>query len=250
MVQKTVYDGLGRTIQQTDPSGAITDTTYDSLGHIHTVSNPHFTSSSPSDGTTTFAYDALGRKTVQTQPDGSLHQWCYNGVLSGQSSFVCSPNASSKTAATWVDDSDETNRHYQRVSDALGRLIAVMEPVNNLPALETDYSYNALGDLLGVNQKGASGELPRTRSFTYDSLSRLITASNPETGTVCYGTLERWIAGSRNLPERLRRQWKYDQQDRCAGHHNELCLRCLESDDQQELGGSQRSTWIQLRLWL
>jgi RHS repeat-associated protein len=186
MVRKTVYDGLGRTIQQTAPNGAIVDTTYDGLGHIHTVSNPHFTSSSPSDGTTTFAYDALGRKIVQTQPDGSLHQWCYNGVLSGQSSFVCSPNASSKTADTWVDDSDETNRHYQRVSDALGRLSAVMEPVNNLPALETDYSYDALGDLLGVNQKGAAGETPRIRSFVYDSLSRLTSSTNPETGTIGY----------------------------------------------------------------
>ncbi|WP_158943366.1 RHS repeat-associated core domain-containing protein [Granulicella sp. S190] len=186
MVQKTVYDGLGRTIQQTDPSGAIVDTTYDGLGRIHTVSNPHFSSPSSSDGTTTFAYDALGRKTVQTQPDGSMHQWCYDGVLSGQSSFACSPNASSKTSATWVDDSDETNRHYQRVSDALGRLTAVMEPVNNLPALETDYSYDALGNVLTVNQRGAAGETPRSRSFVYDSLSRLTSSTNPETGTIGY----------------------------------------------------------------
>ena len=182
----TSFDGLGRTIQQIDPSGAVVDTSYDGLGHIHTVSNPHFTSSSASDGTTMFAYDALGRKTVQTQPDGSLQQWCYGDVPSGQSSFVCLPNSSSMTGS-WIDYSDETNRHYQRVSDALGRLTAVMEPVNNLPALETDYSYDALGNLRWVNQKGTSVETPRTRNFIYDSLSRLTSATNPETGTIGYG---------------------------------------------------------------
>ena len=38
-----------------------------------------------------------------------------------------------------------------------------------------------------MTQTGASSEAARTRSFVYDGLSRLITASNPETGTVCYG---------------------------------------------------------------
>jgi RHS repeat-associated protein len=93
---------------------------------------------------------------------------------------------------SWVDYSDEVNRHAQRISDALGRLTAVMEPVANIPTLETDYGYDALGNLLTVNQKGTSGETPRTRRFTYDSLSRLLTASNPESGTICYGT---WSGG-------------------------------------------------------
>jgi len=29
----------------------------------------------------------------------------------------------------------------------------------------------------------------QTRSFTYSSLARLLTASNPESGTTCYGTI-------------------------------------------------------------
>src|SRR5262249_30250747 len=33
----------------------------------------------------------------------------------------------------------------------------------------------------------------RVRNFTYDSLSRLLTATNPESGTICYGT---WNQGS------------------------------------------------------
>lgn len=49
------------------------------------------------------------------------------------------------------------------------------------PTLETDYTYDPLGNLLTVNQNGVSGGVARKRSFTYDSLSRLACASNPET---------------------------------------------------------------------
>ena len=49
------------------------------------------------------------------------------------------------------------------------------------PTLEPDYTYDPLGNLLTVNQNGVSGGVARKRSFTYDSLSRLACASNPET---------------------------------------------------------------------
>ena len=44
----------------------------------------------------------------------------------------------------------------------------------------TTYAYDVLANLKTVTQ-GA-----QTRSFTYDSLSRLKTAVNPESGTVSY----------------------------------------------------------------
>jgi RHS repeat-associated protein len=176
-----VRDGMGHVVQSqltSDPEGTdYVDTTYDGTGLVHTVSNPYRSTSSD---TTTFTYDALSRKTIQAQPDGTQQQWCYNGVASGQASGVCLANASSVPNSSWVDYSDEANHHVQRVSDALGRLTAVMEPSGNSPTLETDYGYDALNNLLSVNQKGTSGETPRTRSFNYDSLSQLHCASNPE----------------------------------------------------------------------
>ena len=54
---------------------------------------------------------------------------------------------------------------------------------------ETDYSYDQLDDLLAVIQKGsAPGDNTKWRnpSFTYDSLSRLTQAVNPESGTIAY----------------------------------------------------------------
>jgi YD repeat-containing protein len=54
----------------------------------------------------------------------------------------------------------------------------------------TLYQYDALGNLLRVDQKGSAPSDStqwRTRTFTYDSLSRLVTATNPESGTIIYG---------------------------------------------------------------
>src|SRR5438105_2634500 len=52
----------------------------------------------------------------------------------------------------------------------------------------TLYSYDALGDLLTVTQKGDTTDHAkwRLRTFTYDSLSRLLTANNPESGQISY----------------------------------------------------------------
>jgi hypothetical protein len=58
---------------------------------------------------------------------------------------------------------------------------------------------SGVDDLLSVNQLGASGDTARYRTFTYDSLSRLTNACNPETiksGGRLYadrGTLERGL---------------------------------------------------------
>jgi RHS repeat-associated protein len=64
-----------------------------------------------------------------------------------------------------------------------------VSPVDPGFAMRTLYSYDALGNLLRVDQKGTAPNDStqwRTRTFTYDSLSRLLTASNPESGTISY----------------------------------------------------------------
>ena len=52
--------------------------------------------------------------------------------------------------------------------------------------LITTYSYDTLGNLTGVNQAGDGSQPARVRSFTYDSLSRLLTSTNPESGLTSY----------------------------------------------------------------
>lgn len=196
VVTSTTLDGLGRTVTSevnSDPAGAVfTNTTYDALGHVYTVTNPYRSGQTGvlalSQGATTYAHDALGRIITQTNPDGSTQSWCYNGVSSGQGG--CSAHASSKTTEPWTDHLDETGRHWQYVNDPLGRIVAVMEQNLSSGALttETDYQYDALNDLTQVDQWGgainSSGD--RQRKFSYDGLSRLISASNPESGTIGY----------------------------------------------------------------
>jgi RHS repeat-associated protein len=191
---ETMFDGLGRNIETLLLNGCPggdsieTDTLYDLDSQVAEVSNPHCTSSQfASDGWTIHGtgsvqggnfvdgYDALGRPTVVTMPDLATQSWSYTDDTA---SFT------NEDGAVWA-----------RTKDALGRLVQVTEP----GALNTTYGYDAFGNLLSVNQTGniLAGEAARLRSFTYDSLSRLVTATDPEAGTICYGTVP---GGSAYLP--------------------------------------------------
>jgi len=165
-----VFDSFGREMQRhgSDPQGGdYVDTAYDADGRVSTVSNPYRIGDTVYLTTTT--YDALGRPLSKQLPDLNTQTMSYTGPA--------------------VDSYDESGAHMKHVSDALGRLTHVYElgtsasPLN----LETDYTYDPLGNLKTVAQLGAAGETARTRSFNYDSLSRLLTSQNPETGTICYG---------------------------------------------------------------
>ncbi|MGA3083081.1 MAG: hypothetical protein ABSD44_17150, partial [Terracidiphilus sp.] len=176
LISKTVKDGYGRTVNaivSSDPSGAVeTDTAYDGDGLVYYVTNPYRSTNDTTYGKRYFYYDALGRKTKETAPDGTPQLWAYNGST--------------------VTFTDGNRNQWAQTSDGLGRLIKVLEPsgANTSPSMETDYGYDRLNNLLSVTQwGGASGSSgARTRSFTYDSLSQLIQAYNPETGWLCYGT--------------------------------------------------------------
>jgi YD repeat-containing protein len=187
-----VLDGVGRTVQtqlNSDPScsgGTVnSDTTYDLDGRISTVSNPYCSTAAnaSTSGTTTYSYDGLGRKTQVTNPDNSTSTTSYTGRA--------------------ILDADEGRgtgtAPIQAISqrDALGRLVSVCEVTaspekgsSGTPSscgldisgtgFLTQYAFDPLGNLLSVQQGGIS------RSFVYDSLSELKSASNPESGATSY----------------------------------------------------------------
>ncbi|UWZ85277.1 RHS repeat protein [Occallatibacter riparius] len=183
------YDGLARPTTVTAASGAESDTTYDSMGRVESTCNPYATGSSTS-GCITYAYDGLGRVRYKCNQDN------------GNGSGPCVPGSSyeqwSYSGAT-VTFTDENRNSWVRTGDGLGRVTLVVEP----NAAKTYYVYDPLGNLTCAAQDGGSGgtftscaAAPATwrpRKFTYDSLSRLLTAYNPETGTVCYGV---WSSGA------------------------------------------------------
>jgi RHS repeat-associated protein len=176
LVTKAVIDGLGRVTQSqltSDPQGTVyTDMTYDAVGRKSTASNPHRSAASPTDGITTIQYDALSRTTKVIPPDGS--------TSSNNISTVYSDNCTTVT--------DQAGKTRKSCSDALGRLVQIFEDHSG-SNLETDYQYDTLNNLTRVDQKGSAPSDStqwRTRTFTYNSLSQLLTAANPESGTITY----------------------------------------------------------------
>jgi RHS repeat-associated protein len=172
----SVFDGLGR-LQQTqfkDPdctTGSAlvkVDRAYGYLtgtGEFTQVSTPYCDIPNSVYGLmATTQHDALDRVTSVTQTDGSAITTTYSGTSAGLTNTV----------------TDETGKARKNQTDALGRLTAVWEDPSVLN-YETDYSYDTLDNLSSVTQQGgATSGSWRKRSFTYDSLSRLKCAANPE----------------------------------------------------------------------
>jgi RHS repeat-associated protein len=175
-----VFDGLGRLSQTrltSDPSGTdYTLTTYDANGRKSQVYNPTRCSSITSNcsnettwGYATTNYDALSRVTSVVEQDGST-------VGTSYASFPC-------TTVT-----DEIGNSRQSCVDGLGRMTSVTEDPGSSPHFNylTTYGYDVLGNLTNVVQSANNSPNPRNRSFTYDSLSQLTSATNPESGTLSY----------------------------------------------------------------
>lgn len=173
----TTEDGLGRKIESTltsDPEGATSvDTTYDLLGRKSTVSNPHRSAALATDGITTYFYDALGRVCVVMPPDGT--------TPSSSCPTTAPPNDTSNLyVANTTTTTDQAGVQRKTQTDGLGRLTSVWENPSGLDYLTT-YTYDALGNLLTVTQNGS-----RPRTFSYNSLSQLTSAQNPESGQISY----------------------------------------------------------------
>ena len=172
VITKTVFDGLGRTLQTqllSDPEGVdYVDKTYDTLGRLSTVSNPYRSTSDSTYGITTTQYDALSRVIKVIAPDGTPSV----------------NNVSTSYSANCTTVTDEAGKSLKSCVDALGRLTQVLEDPSGLN-YETDYTYDVFDNVLTANQKGGTTDSTkwRTRTFVYDSLSRLTSSTNPESNT-------------------------------------------------------------------
>jgi RHS repeat-associated protein len=168
--QITSFDSLGRpnlTTTEDINNNVISKVSsqYDLAGRVYKASNP-FTGSSGSYWTAT-AFDVLGRPSSITLPDNSVTSLSYT------------------TNATTTTDPAGVQR--QSILDGVGRLSTMKEPDpsnNNLLTLSTTYTYNVLDELTQISQ----GTL-QPRTFVYDALGRLLSATTPEANTVCFGSV-------------------------------------------------------------
>jgi RHS repeat-associated protein len=192
------FDGLGRPIRTAkfndqSPNYDQADTCYNGDGTVRFKSYPYqgsgFSTGRVCSGAgDSYTYDGLQRALAVTHADGSQVQNQYTN------------SGGQNTAAVLTRDEGNGSTQVARVSqsDVLGRLISVCE-VSSTTQLGlgstpgscgqdigatgflTTYSYDALGNLKTVSQGGNLN-----RSFSYDGLSRLVSANNPESGTTNY----------------------------------------------------------------
>lgn len=153
-----LYDRLGRLVKTTQFDGpnviSIVDQEYDPVGRIWKVSNP-YAGSGPAAFWTEKRYDALNRMKVVVHQDSSQSLTEY---------------LSEKIRTT-----DPAGKKRVTEQDAAGRLIKVWEDPDSQSYL-TSYGYDVFDNLVLVEQGGQS------RVFNYDSLSRLVSETNPESG--------------------------------------------------------------------
>ncbi len=176
---RVTSDALGRTVltERTEDGTNYTiysRKAYDQMGKITYSSAPmRYGVASSTDSWTRVTTDVLDRPTEVATFGGSSQPVPTGtpGAFTGQVTTVYDANT--------VTVTDQAGKERRSASDGLGRLTNVYEDPNGVN-YGTSYDYDSLGNLRHVYQGS------QTRTFTYDSLSRLRTANNPESGTISY----------------------------------------------------------------
>ena len=199
LVSVTEYDQLGRvclnrqleTANSTqsdwdnDTEGIKTQTQYryGTGASYKLVSNPYRATSDATMGWMLTTSDPDGRVTGTQYFTGAAQPapWGSNNVTTGSSAATYSVNSSISAGVIGEVTSltDEASKIRRTTVNGLGQLRQVVEDPSGLN-YTTTYSYDVANNLTGVNQSG------QPRTFTYDSLKRLGSATNPESGTTQY----------------------------------------------------------------
>jgi RHS repeat-associated protein len=118
---------------------------------------------------TVYNYDALGRTTSVVAPDGSTKSYLY--------------------VANTVQVTDEAGKWKKYWMDGFGNLTQVQEPDPANPTMAsyyTTYSYDVLGHLTLVSMPRPTGTQTRTFNYGTPVGPYVLSATNPENGTVSY----------------------------------------------------------------
>jgi RHS repeat-associated protein len=185
----TYLDGLGRPFQTRKSAEGLStykvaDRIYDSRGLLQKESLPYFASDSARTAATTtaalftsYAYDPLQRPLTITNAVGST----------------------SNTYANWKTTvTDPRGKNKDQYADAQGNLVQVDEH-NATSTYSTYYEYDGLKNLTKITDA-----LGNVRNFTYDGLSRRLTAEDLHAvGDATYGTWAYTYDDAGNLTQTL-----------------------------------------------
>jgi YD repeat-containing protein len=199
------YDALNRRVAVSDALGNTTQTVYDSLGRVSDTIDEN-------DIVTHYEYDEIGRQVAVVlnykpafQPDAETnvrYEYAYNAV--GNRTSVKDALGNITTYGY-----DELNRVIQKIDpltndwtyvyDAAGRIISATDAKDQV----IEYTYDNAGQLIEIDYPGSDPDVSftynltgqrismtdglGTTNWTYDSLNRLISETNPFGKTVTSG---------------------------------------------------------------
>ena len=181
-----LYDGLGRAVQsQTAAEGGgsdISDSAYDSAGHVFRTNNPYWTTSvSPS----TSLFVPTSESAI---PSETLAQ--YDGAGRVTSSTLYSYGAVRSTASTSFEGSDEVDvtppaggTPETTFTNSLGQKTKLVQylastPTTSATTESTTYGYNAQGSMASMTDPTGN-----VWTWQFNVLGQQVSATDPDTGT-------------------------------------------------------------------
>ncbi len=180
---RTTTDPLGRPVlaEQTEDGTNYTisvKNVYLDMGRVTLTSSSMRSAAASTDNWARVTKDAAGRA-IEIATFGGATQPAWTGTTGVFTGLISTTYDANFTTVT-----DQAGKVRRSMVDGLGRLRRVDEPdaggalgSTASPVQPTSYNYDVLGNLTTVTQGS------QTRTFTYDSLSRLRTVVNPESGT-------------------------------------------------------------------
>lgn len=162
------YDAAGRLIWKTGwIEGLGTDTIWNAPA-------------APDEKSTLMSYDGRGRLIQVVNPNQEVVTYAY----SGRSRTVTTGLRYDKATKKGLVTPETASTTF--TSDILGRLVLVTDAMGQ----PTIYQYDPAGRVVVVKQTDSSNNLSQTRGWTYDSLGRLLSLSQPESGTTTYSAFD------------------------------------------------------------
>lgn len=191
----------GEQLTAKTPKGEETDTTYDSIGRVKTVTSPKgaATTGTPHDYETDYSYDIPGRSTTVTNPTGTSTKTVLDadGNTSSVATRITSSDPVGKVTSYSYDDADELTRvtnplvtgessasHRDTTYFDDGQIHTTTDENGNT----TTYGYDDAGRLTSSQAPTAQDGPSGTTSYSYDTAGRLQFVTQPGSGNTCTGT--------------------------------------------------------------